>query len=221
MPAASLRSTVRVMAWTVTAAALLLAVGFAVFVSRARTLTEAGNATADAVVVLTGGEDRISTGLQLLKEGRGRRMLVTGVNRKTVTPAELRKRYADTEELQRCCVDLGREAVDTISNADETREWAEAHGFSSLIIVTSSYHMPRSLTEFARAMPWVRLVPHGVASRHYQLHRWWLHYPTMRLLTAEYVKFLVARARLGLSRLVAAAGGMKHPARPALATREL
>ena len=61
-----------------------------------------------------------------------------------------------------CCVDIGYEAQDTPGNADETMHWAADQGFSKLIIVTSSYHMPRSLTELGRVMPDVRLVPYPV-----------------------------------------------------------
>ena len=57
------------------------------------------------------------------------------------------------KQLFNCCVDLGYEALDTVGNADETRTWARSNGYTRLIVVTSRYHMPRSLAELALAMP--------------------------------------------------------------------
>ena len=72
-----------------------------------------------------------------------------------------------------CCVDIGYEAQDTPGNADETMQWAADQKFSKLIIVTSSYHMPRSLTELGRVMPDVKLVPYPVVTQGFRKERWW------------------------------------------------
>jgi uncharacterized SAM-binding protein YcdF (DUF218 family) len=184
-----------------TAAGVLLAAGFAVFMVAIRNASEAMPPAADAIVVLTGGEDRIAAGMELLKEQRGRRLLISGVNARTGTPSELRRSSPQEHELRRCCVDIGREALDTSGNAEEAREWAEQHGFKNLIVVTSSYHMPRTLTEFARAMPHTSFTTFSVATRHYRLDSWWEHPATVRLLVSEYLKFLASAARLGLSRV--------------------
>ena len=80
----------------------------------------------------------------------------------------------------KCCVDIGYAAHDTTGNAEETKAWASANGFSRLIIVTSSYHMPRSLVELGRAMPATTLVPYPVVSRNFRTERWWLHAATAR-----------------------------------------
>jgi uncharacterized SAM-binding protein YcdF (DUF218 family) len=92
-------------------------------------------------------------------------------------------------------VDLGRAALDTRGNAEETNEWVDKHGFTSLIVVTSSYHMPRTLIEFARTMPHVRLIPHAVASPNFHIEEWWSHGGTRRLLIKEYAKYLNALVR--------------------------
>ena len=42
----------------------------------------------DAVVVLTGGTNRIDRGLEILRQGKAKRMLISGVDR-DVKPAEL------------------------------------------------------------------------------------------------------------------------------------
>lgn len=182
--------------------------GFVGFASNVRALVPGAMPNADAIVVLTGDDERITTGVRLIAAGQARRLLISGVHSATRVPTELKRliRAGDGggENVLKCCVDLGREALNTSGNAREARHWALAHGFRSLIVVTSSYHMPRSLVEFQRAMPQIELIPYPVVnSRHLQLDRWWLHRPTARLLAGEYVKFLGATARFALQRLIA------------------
>ena len=97
-----------------------------------------------------------------------------------------------------CCVDLGHTAQDTIGNAAETRAWTEGQGFRSLIVVTSDYHMPRSLAELSGAMPGITLVPYPVSNPELRLADWWRDPGTFSLLLREYGKYLVAAARNAL-----------------------
>ena len=101
-----------------------------------------------------------------------------------------------------CCVDLGYAALDTIGNADETRAWAEARNYESLIVVTASYHMPRSLAELARVLPGTKLIAHPVMPKSFRQEVWWLHVRTTRTLVSEYLKFLPSAARYGVARLL-------------------
>jgi uncharacterized SAM-binding protein YcdF (DUF218 family) len=157
--------------------------------------------TTDAIVVLTGGRLRLREGFALLTEGRAAKMLISGVNRGIELPELLR--VAGTAPLSvACCVELGYAADNTAGNADETRAWMAKEGFTSLRLVTSSYHMPRSLVELARVMPEVTLVPYPVVSRNFRTERWWMHAGTARLILTEYLKFLPSAARLGMARLL-------------------
>lgn len=156
---------------------------------------------ADAVVALTGGgPTRLTTAMTLLKEGRGRRLLISGVNPATpaadvhallspgdATPGET--------ELIACCVDLGRNAEDTLSNASETAVWAQRNGFSRLIVVTDDYHMPRSIRELAIAMPKAVLTPYPVRTRLMETGSWRHDLGAAAVLAGEYVKYLMIRAR--------------------------
>jgi uncharacterized SAM-binding protein YcdF (DUF218 family) len=181
---------------------LALLVGFAVFASMIRDAPPAVVPRADAIVVLTGGEDRIEAGIKLLSEGKGRRLLISGVN-PTTSAMQIGRLTGQDHRLFKCCIDFGYNAVDTSSNAEEARSWADTRGYSRLIVVTSSYHMPRSLTEFARVLPRAELVSYPVATRHHNLNEWWHHPATARLLLSEYLKFLTSTARLGMARLLA------------------
>lgn len=188
--------------------AALLAGGFAGvmfvggFIGFARSVVDARPpeaVRADGIVVLTGGTARIDGALALLAEKRAARLLISGVN-PVVTPGVLAGRVAgDLRDELSCCVDLGHDARDTIGNAAETREWVENHHFSSVIVVTSDYHMARSMTELATAMPGVRLIAFPVSNPDLHLARWWQEPGAFALLAREYVKYLLALARQALS----------------------
>ncbi len=176
--------------------------GLFLFADKVREFHPDPAARADAIVVLTGDEERISTGMRLMEAARASRMLISGVNPSTRMPTELKRYINGSEALVKCCVDLGREALNTSGNADEARQWVAAHGFRSIIVVTSAYHLPRSLAEFARVMPTTALIGYpATGGRQLRLDGWWRHRPSVRLIAAEYVKFLGAAARLALARL--------------------
>ncbi len=187
----------------VTAGLVLSAVvlGFIVFASVATRGVSDDQARADGIVVLTGGGARIAEAARLLEQGRGRRLLISGVNRKTGRDA-LKRLTGLPEATFTCCVDVGYAALDTTGNADETRAWVQTHAFGSLLVVTATYHMPRALAELGHALPGIALMPHPVLPRDLNTSGWWLYPSTARLLAAEYVKLLSSLARLAAQSMV-------------------
>ena len=149
---------------------------------------------AQAIVALTGGSTRITTALELLQQKKGQRLLISGVNEDTLK-SDIAAMHADKVELFDCCVDVERLAADTIGNARETANWMTANGYTSLIIVTSAYHMPRSVLEFRRQMDGVELVPYPVPLDSINKEEWWKNATTLRFMVNEYLKYLGARAR--------------------------
>ena len=167
--------------------------GFLAFVDRvSRFDTEFGR-TADGVVALTGGPDRISDALSILEERRAKRLLITGVGEKTPVSELVRK--TGHAELFACCVDIDRKALNTVGNAVETAVWTERNGYRSLLVVTSNYHMPRSLVELRRHLKGVEFVPHPVIAESIRADSWWSDPGLARLLFGEYLKFVVSEAR--------------------------
>jgi uncharacterized SAM-binding protein YcdF (DUF218 family) len=175
--------------------------GFVVFASGVARDAPRPVARADGIVVLTGGRHRLAEAERLLEEGQGRRLLISGANRVT-SREDLRRKSGLPGDLFECCVDIGYEAHDTIGNAEETRDWATARQFAKLIIVTSSYHMPRSLSELGRVMPNIALIPYPVVTPDLRPESWWWHAATARVLFTEYVKYLPAAARFEAARLM-------------------
>ena len=168
---------------------ILFAAGFVIFAGMTSPDHAPDGKNADGIVALTGGKARIGEAVKLLSFGRGKRMLITGVNPKT-TSEQLELLLPQGRELFKCCIDLGRRAEDTTGNAVETRDWVDLHQFKSLIVVTSSYHMPRTLVELARFIPDAEIVPHAVVPRSFQTSTWWSDRDVLRLLFSEYVKYL-------------------------------
>ena len=141
--------------------------------------------TTDAIVVPTGAAGRIDRGLALLARHQARRMLVTGVG-----PGVRARDLARTAQVPRalfdCCVDLGGEAVDTRSNAEETARWVRAHQYRSVRLVTSDWHLARARMELRAALGRDAVViGDGVSSN-----------PRLGLLVNEYNKLLLRRIAL-------------------------
>jgi len=194
----------RVMILAAGAALSLLALGFILFATVVTRPPAPGDPRADGIVVLTGESRRIAEGARLLNEGRAQRMLISGVYRRTGKRALL-KISGLSEQKFDCCVDVGYTALDTAGNADEARTWATRRGYDTLIVVTASYHMPRSLAELSLALPTAHLIPHPVMPKSFPTARWWLKPSVTRLLLSEYLKFLPSAAHLTVARLMRSA----------------
>ena len=153
---------------------------------------------ADGIVVLTGGSSRVSDAMELLADGYGQRLLISGVH-PTSAASDISRSLSDNQSLLNCCVDLDHSAVNTRSNAAETRRWARERGFKSLIVVTSNYHMPRAIIELAHAMPDTKLIPFAVVSDRWRDEPWWMSGATLRLVLSEYAKYVAVEMRLRLA----------------------
>ena len=159
-------------------------------------------APADGIVVLTGGALRVDQAIDLLKEGRAQRLLISGVNRSTSVGA-LSKLTATDRGWFDCCVDLDYDALNTIGNAEMTDLWARQHGFDALILVTSDYHMPRTLLEFERFSGVAVIRPYPVVRSDLWAAEALPSSLGLKVLLKEYVKLLATRLRL--------ASGMEVP----------
>ena len=183
-----------------TLAALLIAMmiwglGLLAFTGRVDQSTPAKEPpVADGVVVLTGASTlRLEAATKLLEEGKGQRLLISGVNREA-TRADVQTVTKAVKPIYDCCVDLGFAAANTVGNARETAEWAKSKGYESLIVVTADYHMPRSMLELRAAMPHVALYAYPVKTD-LNAHRWWRTSLSARRMIVEYCKYLAILGR--------------------------
>ena len=169
-----IRFTIRALSFLI----LLYVLGYALFVVALP--QPEGDRRTDALVVLTGGAGRIERGIDLLRRRQAARMLISGVQR-TVRPQELAAQHRVDQAIFDCCIDLGREAIDTRSNADEVARWMERRRFRSMRLITTDWHMPRAKFEIAKRVGGdVVIVADAVQSN-----------PSHRQLFTAYNKFLL------------------------------
>jgi uncharacterized SAM-binding protein YcdF (DUF218 family) len=205
----------RAVALLVLACVLAFGAGFVWFVWHVPADEIALDRNADGIVVLTGGSSRVADAVELLAEGRGTRLLISGVHPAT-NATEIARQLPRHEKLVTCCVDLDYSAVNTETNAVGTRRWVRERGFRSLIVVTSSYHMPRTMAELARQMPDIVLIPFPVVTDKLRNEPWWTSAPTAKLIFSEYAKYIVSLLRMRIEPLSSAlevVGSARHHVR--------
>jgi len=180
------------------AASLPIAIGFVRFVHHLPDPT-ADQSRTDAIVVLTGGGERISSALSLLEAGKANRLFVSGVHRGVgvdellkidrPTPASPQSNAALAARI-----DVGDTAGDTFGNSVESVAWMRANNFRSMRLVTADYHMPRALIEFKMEAPDLDILPNPIRPTRTQNSPWWRG-PMFGLLLGEYGKYLIAKWR--------------------------
>ncbi|MBX9455269.1 MAG: YdcF family protein [Rhizobium sp.] len=187
------RHVLRVFFYLIITMIALFAGGFIIFYQNVATMDHPANPRADAIVVLTGGYQRIDRAVELLQAGAGTRLLISGVNPAT-TGNHIRLLTRSPGDLFQCCVDIGHDAQDTTGNATETARWIRDRGYKSIILVTNNYHMPRSMAELQRTDHGTRFIAYPVPTdvSPSELVRNPL---LVRTLAAEYVKLLLVVSR--------------------------
>lgn len=163
---------------------------------------------ADAIVVLTGGYQRIDQAVNLLETGAGSRLLISGVHPGT-SAARISKLTKSSSALFSCCVDIGYQALDTIGNAAETALWISDHGYRSVLVVTNNYHMPRSLLELRRADPRTTFIAYPVVNSDLKVKNWFVDPDALRTLLYEFAKVTVATLRDAMG--LRSASGLRDP----------
>lgn len=178
---------------TVLCVALFVA-GFLYFADTVTALAPPGDIKADAIVVLTGGSQRLNQAIDLLGRGAGERLLISGVHPST-TPQQIRRLTNSPNGIFKCCVDIGYDALDTIGNAAETVGWIRSHGYKRVLVVTNNYHMPRSLIELRRMDPVTEFIAYPVINSDLKSRNWFADRHTLRVMLSEYLKILATGIR--------------------------
>jgi uncharacterized SAM-binding protein YcdF (DUF218 family) len=151
--------------------------------------------TTDGIVIFTGGQTRLKEALALFEQEKGKYLLISGVNPQSTLLGLIESRPDKSK------ITLGFTALDTSGNALETATWVRTHSIKSLRLITSNYHMPRSLLELRHLLPDVEIIPHPVVGRSFFKEKWWLDTGTLSTVIQEYNKFLFALVRRPLEDL--------------------
>ena len=147
----------------------------------------------DAIVVWTGGRDRINTALTLLDQDLADEVFLSGVD-PSVTLDDILAVSEPVDEDLTARISFEQRSLNTQENANETADWARAQELRSLRLVTSAYHMPRSLALLRRRLPMVEIIPHPVAPEELELSKWWQP-GTISIIAPEFVKFMTTVTR--------------------------
>ena len=146
----------------------------------------------DAIIALTGGRNRIAEAVKLLKQGRAKRLFISGVDKDiSLQNIKTTQQVSITDDSN---IDIGHNASNTLENAKESSEWIKTHNIKSIRLVTSNYHVLRSLTEFKDQNPNLKIIIHPVYSENIE-KKWWTSWQTFSLIFKEYNKFLYAYLR--------------------------
>lgn len=146
----------------------------------------------DSIIVFTGDSGRIAAGLNLLADDFAPRLLISGVHSGT-TIDDLRLAHPSSQDLFDCCITLDYKSTNTRENVVESSRWLDSTNSRSVILVTSDYHMPRSLAEFRAIRPDLRIRPFCTAPLPSDE-------PTgFTVILSELTKYLIASFRLALS----------------------
>ena len=151
----------------------------------------------DVIVVLTGGKNRITEAANLYNNGLSEMLFISGVGKRVGIRA-LEKQHHIT--FKKTNVVLGREATNTIENAIEVSEIIRRNNFKSVRLVTSYYHMPRSIELIKVLIPDVEILEHPVYSPNVS-KRWWKNPKSFYLIASEYHKFLFIYTKNLLNKL--------------------
>jgi uncharacterized SAM-binding protein YcdF (DUF218 family) len=189
----AVRLFLRTVGFIVLASIAAFGIGFLMFYAQVAAFAPVDNPKADAIVALTGGYQRIDQAVQLLAQGAGERLLISGVNPAT-SVGHIRSFTRSRDEIFQCCVDIGYDARNTEGNASETVQWIRAHGYRRVILVTNNYHMPRSLAEIRRLDSDTDFMPYPVEKR-LTLSDIAANPLLLRTLASEYVKYLLVVSR--------------------------
>lgn len=184
------------------AAFLVFSAGFVAFVQNFSHIPYSNNYKADAIIVLTGGHARLLSGIKLLENKKGQRMLLSGVNKHISNKAIIRALGIKDHNLMQH-IDIGRYALNTAGNAIETALWVKKYNYKTIYVVTNDYHMPRSLLELKMALPNIVLLPAPI--KDYEIpSQLWQHLTfnqTINLL-AEFSKYIRTNIKYYLTKLI-------------------
>lgn len=151
----------------------------------------------DLIVVLTGGRGRLREGVELLRAGKGERLLISGMKVGTALEDVFQANQLGTltENLRNRIVP-GMASSSTYENAKEVREAIERYSPKSVLLITSNYHLPRARDLLLDELQvnyfrtWPQLLFYGIESPNFG-EKWYLSPTSWGIYLSEYVKSLL------------------------------
>ena len=159
------------------------------------------------VVILTGGTNRIKEGFEVIykldkKSISNLKVLVSGTG-KGFSKLSLQEKLNPGFDLRliECCVELDSVSQNTYSNAIETSKWVSKNNIEEILLITSNYHIPRSILEFQNKMPNLKILYYPIIPKKHQINKWLKSFETFSLIFIEYCKYIIANVRIKTLRI--------------------
>ena len=159
------------------------------------------------VVILTGGTNRIKEGFEVIykldkKSITNLNVLVSGTG-KGFSKLSLQEKLNPGFDLRliECCVELDSVSQNTYSNAIETSKWVSKNNIEEILLITSNYHIPRSILEFQNKMPNLKILYYPIIPKKHQINKWLKSFETFSLIFIEYCKYIIANVRIKTLRI--------------------
>ncbi|WP_244668444.1 YdcF family protein [Candidatus Liberibacter africanus] len=173
---------------------ICLIVGFISFAQYIHNIRIPENPFVNAIIVLTGENIRIEKAFELLEKNIGSKVFISGVHH-SVSKDILLKKIPIRQNLAKCCIDIGYEAINTEGNALEAYEWAKKNNFYRILVVTHDYHMPRTFLELNKINNTIQFIPYPIISHYLQKNNLILNMKMLTVIFVEYVKILLLSAQ--------------------------
>ena len=156
------------------------------------------------IVILTGGTNRIKDGFDIINKFDEKskytiKILVSGTG-KGFTKLSIKNMLSPDFDLKliKCCVELDAISQNTYSNAKQTLKWSTKNNIKEFILITSNYHMPRSILEFKNKMPNIRILTYPIKPRKHEINNWLNSFETFSLIFYEFCKFIISNIRINI-----------------------
>lgn len=152
----------------------------------------------DAIVVFSGDNGpRTEKGVELLKEGLGEYLILSGgIVYDDVTMAELMKNHAMKLGVPEEKILIDDKASTTHENAEFTKKIIEENNFKSIIVVTSEYHSRRSKLAMEKTLKntlidgqQVKVMSANSTEEKFTT-KWWASGNSILIVISEYLKLM-------------------------------
>lgn len=173
---------------------MALAAGFFWFIGVIPEASPEPDARTDAIVVLTGSAGRLERGLSLLEQNKADMLYISGVGGDGTLMEVLSHAHSTNHEILsklQSKIEIGNKARTTFGNVEEVKAWVQRKGIHSLRLVTSSYHIPRSMLIFSNELKDVKIIPEPASSKRFSKKELFTDPQSLRLAASEYYKFLL------------------------------
>lgn len=154
-----------------------------------------GCSRADAIVVVSGGDtsSRTQTGINLYENGWAPKLIFSGAayDKSGPSNAEVMQRQALEQGVPAADISIDRLSENTAENAKNTASILRSEQRKKVIVVTSRYHMKRTLLEFRANAPQVEFRGHPAAADNQWSVWWWTTPYGWYLAVSELIKIMV------------------------------